>query len=174
MGFAPFCNGCMALCLSFFLANVWAETTANVRVSATISRGCALQESSEHLNFGTHPSMAQGKKTAQIHNSLNSWRIECAPDMPVSISFGQGESYDGQNQSRRMSLPAKAAFLPYRLFFDPNYAQEILPDSPHTYVSTAQDRVLALAVYGVVDLSGSDPNKKAGTYTDRVLITVKW
>ncbi len=152
----------------------WGETEARIDVRARIVRGCALQSSAEKLDFGTHPSVAQGRKRAQVLNTVNSWRIECTPNIPVAIQFDRGRHYDQKSGGRRMSLSDGTAYLPYRLFYDPNHTQEIKVDRPRTYRSTTSNKLLNLSVYGVTDLSVGALNKVPGTYMDRLLITVEW
>ncbi len=157
-----------------YMSNAWSETGAFIQVSAKIVRGCALQASPQVLDFGSHPSNTQGQKTAVVRNSLNSWRIECTANIPVQIELGVGQHYDAATQSRRLGLANEGVYLPYRLFYDPNYSQEIIANQSRTYRSTTQNELLGFEVYGVTDLTVGPANKTPGTYTDQVLITVKW
>ncbi len=163
---------------SFTYIPVYAITTANIKVSATIQKGCIFKESSVALDFGSYPTSSQEKNvTASILNDRNTWSLECTPDIPVSIVFGNGNNFDNTNQTRRLRNESGGFFIDYQIYSDINRSKVIGISSPSNTLflkSNTSKNILDFGVYGLVDLSKGKPNKPSGKYLDEVLITVIW
>lgn len=163
--------------LLFYSMACGAETSATIEVSAQIEAGCVFQQSPIGLNFGIHASTAQESTvTANISNTQQTWKIECTPNTPVNITFGNGKSVNTQTQNRRLKHNSAEHYLDYMLYQDANLSQPIGTTSNNTLTkqSTAQNYLLDFQIYGVVDLSQGAVNKMPGQYTDDVLITITW
>ena len=63
-----------------------AATSENIRVSATIEKGCVFHDSGTVLDFGTHPTSSRKTNvTASIVNNRSTWSVECTPEIPVDF-----------------------------------------------------------------------------------------
>lgn len=163
---------------SFIYLPVYAETTATINFSAKIEKGCAFKESSVSLDFGSHPTSSQETNvSASILNDAASWKLECTPDIPVTIVVGNGMSFDNTTQSRRLKNSESNHFINYKIYFDLGRSKEI--GSVHPYnsgnlKSTTSNNILNFGIYGLVDLSKGELNKPSGKYSDEVVITIYW
>lgn len=163
--------------LLFYSVACVAETSATIEVSAEIEAGCVFQQSPIGLNFGIHASTSQESAvTANISNTQETWKIECTPNTPVNITFGNGKSINTNTQNRRLKHVSAEHYLDYMLYQDANLSQPIGTTTTNTLTkqSTAQNLLLDFQIYGVVDLSQGAVNKMHGQYTDDVLITITW
>lgn len=157
---------------------VLAATSTNIEVSAIIEKGCLFQESPDGLNFGTHASTSQENAiTASIVNSQDTWKVECTPDVPVTITFGNGKSLNVSTQNRRLKHVNSENYIDYVLYRNVNLTQQLGTTSANntlTLKSTEQNHLLNFQIYGLIDLSQGAINKMPGQYKDDVLITIAW
>jgi spore coat protein U-like protein len=164
---------CLTCC-----ANTYAATSATIDVSAVIEKGCLFQESAMGLDYGTHATSSQESAVqANIQNTSSTWNIECTPDVPVSISFSNGNYFDASTQFRRLKNTQSNHYIQYSLYSD-NARTKLIgtaaPANSLSLKSTVSQHLLNFGVYGLVDLSQGAANKAAGDYADTVQITISW
>lgn len=155
-----------------------AETSSQIEVSAVIEKGCLFQESAKSLNFGSYASTSQESSiTASIANAADTWKIECTPDVPVTITFGNGKSLNSATQNRRLKHLSSENYIDYVLYRNANLTQQLGTSSANntlTMQSTEQNPWLDFQIYALVDLSLGVINKMPGQYKDDILITIAW
>ena len=156
----------------------YAETTANFKLTATIQKGCAFNDTGAVLNFGTHPtSSKESRVTASVVNNKSTWSIECTPEIPVSISFDNGKNFDAATQTRRLKNETSNYFVNYQIYSNAAHSKIIgvsAPSNTLSLISNSFNNILDFGVYGLVDLSQGEANKPSGKYSDEILITITW
>lgn len=164
--------------LLFYKVNIYAETTASIEFSATIQKGCLFKASSIGLDFGDHPTTSkEANIQANVMNDQSSWAIQCTPNIPVSISFGNGMNYSASTQQRRLKSDVGNFYIGYNIYKDNSRTQIIGGSSPSNTLSlnsSNSNNMLSFGVYGKVDLSLGDENKVPGRYLDEIVITISW
>ncbi len=155
-----------------------AETSANIKISATIEKGCAFYDSGAVLDFGSHPtSSKETNVTASVVNNRSTWSLECTPGIPVSITFDNGKNFDTATQTRRLKSEVGNYFVNYQVYSNAAHSKVIGVNSPSntlSLISNTFDNILDFGVYGLIDLSKGEANKPSGKYSDEVLITIIW
>lgn len=155
-----------------------AATSENIRVSATIEKGCVFHDSGTVLDFGTHPTSSRKTNvTASIVNNRSTWSVECTPEIPVNIIFDNGKNFDTATQTRRLKSEAGTYFINYQIYSNSAHSKAIGVNSPSNtlfLISNTYNNILDFGVYGLVDLSKGAANKPSGKYSDEVLITIIW
>lgn len=161
-----------------YKTSVYAETIASIEFSATIEKGCGFKSSSVGLDFGEHPTTSKEMNIqANVMNDQSSWGIQCTPNIPVSLSFGNGAHYSAATQQRRLKSNVGNFYIGYSIYKDNAHTQIIGGSSPSNALSLnspSSNNMLNFGVYGKVDLSIGDENKVPGRYSDEILITITW
>lgn len=168
----------MSIILTLASMHTLAATSTNIQVNAIIKKGCLFQESPLGLNFGIHASTSRENTiTANIANSQDTWKIECTPDVPVTITFGNGKNLNTSTQNRQLKNVNSEHYIDYTLYRNSNLTQQIGTSSSNNSLvlkSTVQSHLLNFQIFGLVDLSKGAINKMPGQYKDDVLITIAW
>ncbi|MFW1737028.1 MULTISPECIES: spore coat U domain-containing protein [unclassified Acinetobacter] len=152
---------------------VFAGTTANFKVQATIENGCKLSNVEQRLNFGRHPVVGQGKLTGSVVNTAQSWNIQCTARLPVKVMLNGGDHFS--NNSRRMKHAQQNEFVSYQLYQNSNLQNEYTSGNSYSLTSTTtSNTLLGFSVYGVADLNNNNQPRSAGLYKDTVAITITW
>lgn len=171
-----------ALCLMLiglligFPGHSHAELSTSFQVSATIVEGCEINQtlpannqavgSIGTLDFGNYPSLTTGPVSAALVQDMG-FRISCTPSVALSMSLDAGENVA---TARRLRLSGGTDHIPYALYADPGFAQELAINQPHS-ISFSGNGAIILPIYGRLTLSG---NSAPGTYEDMVRVTLVW
>lgn len=177
----------MALARAGATAGVWlaalglplpavADTSASFEVTASIVDGCeingALPPNDQavgeigFLDFGSHSALATGPVTASLTPAAG-LVLRCTPGVSLTMSTDGGLHEDG---TRNLQDTAGSSRLPYRLYRDAGFSQEMLAGQASAVSLTAGEPV-ALLIYGRLSLTGTLP---PGTYDDTVVVTLNW
>ncbi|CDO35419.1 Spore coat U domain protein [Novosphingobium sp. KN65.2] len=153
-----------------------ADTTTTFQVSATVVSGCeingALASNGEvlgrygQLDFGTHSSLSTDTASAAIAADAG-LTLSCTPGIALSMALGAGQH---GSATRNMQAAGSSDLLPYRLYRDPAFSNEMQIDQAYA-ITFADPEAIALPIYGRVVLSGDKP---PDTYSDTVVLTLSW
>lgn len=118
------------------------------------------------LDFGSHSALAIETVTASL-TSAAGLMLQCTPGVTLTMSTDGGLHDDG---TRNLQDTAGTSRLPYRLYQDAGFSQEMLAGQASAVSFTAGEPV-ALLIYGRLSLTGTLP---PGTYDDTVVVTLNW
>jgi spore coat protein U-like protein len=153
------------------------ETSAGFQVSATLVAGCAVDGvgmegdagSFGVLDFGEGMALATTGHSASLAAS-QTLVLRCTPGTSLTMSIGPGLNAEGGLRHLRVGTGTDK--LPYRLYRDAAFTQEIGIDVPQG-ISITGDNMndVHLPVHGHLVLPGA---RSPGTYTDTLVVTLQW
>ncbi|WP_368543721.1 spore coat U domain-containing protein [Enterobacter soli] len=149
-----------------------AVTQQNFKVSATIVPGCSVTAGTGGvlgtLDFGTHT----GVESAPVNTSFvpnGSLSIACTPGVGLTMSIDGGQHYASVRQMQRSG---GTEVVGYRLYSSSSLAANSeIGVNQAVAVSYTNSNNIALPLFGVALLTGFSP---AGTYSDRLTVTLSW
>lgn len=161
-----------SLALFSLTAQALTVTTQSFQVNATITPGCSVTTGSGGvlgtLDFGTRNGVDSSRVTTSFvpNTSLS---LACTPGVSLSMSIDGGQTY---TTVRNMVRSGGTERVPYRLYSASTLAagSEIGVNQAVT-VAYSNSNSITLPIYGAAQLTGFSP---AGTYTDRLTVTLSW
>ncbi|GHB13300.1 Csu type fimbrial protein [Salinicola rhizosphaerae] len=155
----------------------FAETQRSFQVSATVSEGCLVSETGETsgnvgefgtLDFGTASSLSSDVLTSAVVQA-GAVSLECTPGIELTMRIDGG--LNAASGSRQVSRVDGDQALAYALYADAGLQQSIGIDEAVAFQLDPSSSSISLPVYGRLALPG---NAYAGTYTDRLTVTLAW
>jgi len=153
-----------------------ADTTTSFQVSATVVSGCEINGSLASggealgryglLDFGSHSSLSRDTVSTAIAADAG-LTLSCTPGVALSMALGAGQH---GSAVRNMQAAGSGALLPYRLYRDAGFSNEMQIDQAYA-VTFADPEAIALPIYGRAVLSGDKP---PDTYSDTIVLTLSW
>ncbi|WP_336962840.1 spore coat U domain-containing protein [Sphingobium aquiterrae] len=153
-----------------------AATSALFQASATIVSGCEINRALPAggaslgeigtLDFGTHSALATGPATAMMAQDA-SVELRCTPDVTLTMTTDAG-LHGGT--TRNLQASHSSDRLPYRLYRDAAFSQEVLANQPIAVSFSAASQI-SLPLYGRMTLPGNMP---PDTYGDTIVVTLNW
>ncbi|ALB63139.1 fimbrial protein [Cronobacter condimenti 1330] len=159
--------------LAVLCGGAQAVTTQSFQVSATITAGCSVVTGSGGtfgtLDFGTR-SGAESTRVSTSFVPSSSLLIACTPGVALSMAIDGGQNYGAS--VRNMVRGGGTDRVPYRLYTSSslNAASEIGVNQAVSIASVNSNNI-SLPIFGAAQLTGFSP---AGTYTDRLTVTLSW
>lgn len=159
-------------------ANAAGTLTGQVGVQVVIKDGCSVGNNNSSgsvnqwgsLNFGTYADLANiidGRVIGSDGNS--SVTVTCTKGLSPTLSLDGGLYPKGT--LREMS--SGNAFIPYRLYSDPSYKDEIALNGKVSLVADGNSH--DVPIYGrILPSDQSTKAPPAGTYNDTVTATLAW
>ncbi|HGJ5865716.1 spore coat U domain-containing protein [Arsenophonus nasoniae] len=147
----------------------YAITSQSFQVSATITPGCLVSGGTLFgtLNFGTHPSNANGNFNASLTPNT-SLTLACTPGTVLSMSINGGNNY---TTIRNVKQSGFSTLLSYLLYADSAHTIPIGLNQ-NVSVSYSNSNNIIIPIYGVLQMNGA--NNPSGTYTDLLTVTLSW
>jgi len=137
-------------------------STANLNVSITINGACLIND--HNLIFDPQISL-----NTNVDNNAQ-LSVTCTNGLPYEVGFGLG--LNAQGTQRRMD-DGSNNFVTYQIYKDSSRTQILDANfgvgSPGTISATGNGNAQSIDVYGRVPPQSNPP---AGTYADKVLITM--
>ncbi|UNK41422.1 spore coat U domain-containing protein [Luteimonas sp. S4-F44] len=167
----------LAVLLTTSSYGLQAETQTTFPVSATVVRGCAIDGLGSSgaagvmatLDFGTDSALSSAVRTADA-GAAQVVTLRCTPGVVMRMRIdGGAHAAGGVRQLRHASVDRR---LPYRLYRDPAFAQEIAIDQAQAITVPGTGALgIVLPVHARLALPG---NALPGAYTDTVTVTLDW
>lgn len=163
----------MGLLAVAFSSPVLAGTvTQSFQVGATIVPGCSVGSGTSSvfgsINFGT---------TAGVPNNVTpaafvpdgSFGVACTPGVALSMAIDAGNNFASV---RNMVRSGATNTVPYKLYSSSSLSagSEILANQAVSVIYTNSNNI-TLPIFGAAQLTGFSP---AGTYSDRLTVTLSW
>lgn len=118
------------------------------------------------LSFGTHSSLSTDTVTASLAQN-SGILLHCSSGVTLSMQISAGQHFTA---TRGLVRPGNPARIPYRLYRDAGFSQELAVNDP-VAISFTSGAPVALPILGRLTLTGDVP---AGTYQDTVTVTLSW
>lgn len=167
----------LAVLLATLSGPATGETSTTFQVSATLVAGCAVDGVGMSgdagnfgvLDFGEGMALATTQHSASLAAS-HTLVLRCTPGTSLSMSIGAG--LHAQGGLRHLEHSGSAGRLPYRLYRDAAFTQEIGIDAPQGIsIDAGNMNNVQLPVHGRLTLPGG---RTPGTYTDTLVVTLQW
>ncbi|WP_422059831.1 spore coat U domain-containing protein [Sphingopyxis sp.] len=155
-----------------------AETSANFDVTATVTPGCRVDALGGSGNAGTIGTLDFGQDSSlstASHSATTTGnqaiRVRCTPGVTLMMTIdGGAHAASGQRHLQRGADPASRIL--YSLCSDAACNQPIaIGGSTAVTATTANGEDIRLPVHARLTLPGA---LTAGTYTDRLTVTLSW
>ncbi|WP_162617977.1 spore coat U domain-containing protein [Salinicola halophilus] len=143
------------------------------QVAARVTEGCLIGAAAGgaaplgRLDFGTASALSEATLTSAVVQT-GGVSLECTPGLALTMRVGGGLNPSG---GARYLTHEGGGRLAYALFADAGLGRRLDIDQPMSFVlGTGVSRV-TLPLYGRLTLPES---AAAGTYTDRLTVTLEW
>lgn len=169
--------GAVSAWLSLGTALAQSLPQSTFQVSATITEGCLVNGSGQsggnvgelgQLDFGTASALSEAVQVASVVQT-GGVVLDCTPGIALTMRVDGGLHAAGG--TRRLERSGGGETLTYALFTDAGLQQPIGIDEPVSFDVDTGSTTVALPVYGRLALPGNVP---AGSYTDRLTVTLEW
>jgi spore coat protein U-like protein len=154
-----------------------AATSATFQVSAAVQAGCSVDGVGIQGNAGTVGTLDFGQDTSvstatHVANLTNQGIVlRCTPGVSLSMTLDGGQHASAGVRNLQLGAGTSDQ-LAYRLFHDAAMNQEIGINQPQSIpVTSANMNNIQLPIFGSLSLPG---HRRAGTYTDQILLTLTW
>lgn len=169
--------GAVSVWLSLGTAMAQSLPQSSFQVSATVTEGCLINGSDQsggsvgelgQLDFGTASALSGAVQVASVVQT-GGVVLDCTPGIALTMRINGGLHAAGG--TRQLARTGGGETLTYALFADAGLQQPIGIDAPIAFNVDEGSTTVALPVYGHLALPGSAP---AGSYTDRLTVTLEW
>ncbi|OLO04933.1 Csu type fimbrial protein [Salinicola socius] len=169
--------GAVSVWLSLGTAMAQSLPQSSFQVSATITEGCLVNGTGQsvgnvgelgQLDFGTASALSEAVQVATFVQT-GGVVLDCTPGIALTLRVDGGLHASGG--TRQLARTGGGASLTYTLFADAGLQQPIGIDEPVSFDLAEGATTVALPIYGRLALPG---NAAAGSYTDRLTVTLEW